>query len=434
MSSLPGEPPGPPEPLGPLGIDRNSRLLLAAVLFTNIGMGGHTLATGVLLYAATRSAMAFAGTLGVGFALGLIGQFFAGGLLDRSSPRRVDVFVNGSRGVLILLAAVVVAETHGTLLVALTFIYMSILGPVYRANSFAITRRVAGDARLPRVNALRSGLVQVGQLLGLGLVSLLITFVPPAAAFAANGVWFLLGGGCVLMIDGLPRRAAGGALAYAHPAAVWREWVGVIRASRHVPSVYVHCLISSSSPVAAALINLYIAPLNQALGGTSLGLALLDGGFALGAILASARLSRLRTLSQAADREVSLALFVTALGLLGLGTIDHLGVAALCTLTIGAATTVTFVRLNTSLQLRSAQGVMGRVAVIQDAVGSVIALALVPVIGKVADLRGVRSAVLAGALAVAGYLAVALVSRTRWAFGQDLYTRPIDAFSATPER
>lgn len=406
-------------------IDNLGYLQLLSVLFTNIGLGGHTLITGVLLYTITQSAIAFTATLSFGFAIDLVGQFFGGGVLDRLSPRMTAIFANLTRGFLIIVAGLYTYATNSVIGIVVVSLYMSLIGPIYRASTFSLSLLIVEREVLSRFNALRMGVLQIGQLLGLGLVSVMLTFTSREITFIFVGFWFVLGALMTFLISGVPNRKTETGLGALNPAVTILEWRELFRAFRTAPSIYAHILVSSSGILIPTIVQLCVVPLNKVLNGNSMGLALLDGGYTIGAILASLIFSRFNWMKIGIQFLINTSLLMSAASLYLTGLVDNIFLAAACFFLAAFMVTGASISLDTSLQLRSPKEFLGRIAIFQDACMSLVAVTLVPMIGWVIDTQGILMAMTYGSLVILAYLVFSLVCGARFAFGKNMYEETV---------
>ena len=88
--------------------------------------------------------------------------------------------------------------------VIIVSLYMSIMGPAYRASIFSLSPQLIQQDLLSRYNALRMGVMQAGQLLGLGMSTLILALANKEIAFISLGIWFLLGGLMTFSLGKLP--------------------------------------------------------------------------------------------------------------------------------------------------------------------------------------------------------------------------------------
>lgn len=409
-------------------------LFLLSVLFTNIGLGGYTLMTGVMIYDLTNSAVLFSSTLGVGFALDLIGQFFGGGFLDRLSPKKVCFYANVSRGLLIVAAGLHVLMTQEVIGVIIASLYMSTVGPVYRAGVFAIPPLIVQKERLSVFNAVRIGLMQVGQLVGLGIVTGMLAFLSREIVFVLVGLWFVLGGVFTQIIPGVMRGQELKRFAVFNPVHTIHEWRVLFRTFRSTPSIFAHIFVSSGLLVVPTIINLAVVPLNNELWGETLGLALLDGGYAVGAIVASIIFSRNSQLMKSPRFVVFYTLSISCGSLFFAGIVETIFLATMCFFLAGFSITGASVTLDTSLQLRLDESLLGRTALFQDACMSLLGISLVPFIGSIIDSNGIQVALIVGSCIAFSYLTLSAMLGAPFAFGNKLYEQKVNVTDHIQEK
>lgn len=410
---------------------RNSRavqLYLIAFFLTNMGVGGFTLAAGLILFAKTGSALAFGALVGLEFALGFVGQLIGGSVLDRLDVLRVAIITNALRsaGILVAAIAVLLAGTVPPLLVA--FLISAIIRPLYRSASFAIVPRICARDELLRVNGLRFGLLQVAQVAGLVLVSLLNAWAP---SLMLLGVAACLIAGTVVMArlrttadSGFaPVATSGGG---GRLRSLTRNWTELAVALRRTPTVLVHLLLGCVGPMVVALASVLVAPVNAALGGGPLGIAVLDGGAAVGSLIAVG-ITRTTT-HRRLPSLIAIAQVVMASGLVLLGTGTHVVVAASAFVMLGCGSVLSATALDSLFQLRTAPELVGRMAVAQEfAVSSVAAVAL-PLFGGVMASQGIQIASYTYTLLLGGFAAIFAVG---WLMRRDqLFTSMV----TLPER
>jgi MFS transporter len=434
-----------------------TRLYLVAFVVTNIGVGGFTLATGLVLFKETGSAGTFSALVATEYALGFVGQFVGGSVLDRFDVLQVALWSNGLRSAAVLLAGAFGLVTGGQGLLVAAFLVSGFIRPLYRSASFALVPRVCPPDDLPRVNGLRFGLLQVAQIGGLLVVAVLITAIPSPGVVATVGCFFLTGTIVLSLLRGQPGvsfapvggaahppapvggaahppapsggaagavalRPAGGGVARAVTAGLrsllvtWREVGAVFRA---VPSVLVHLSIACVAPVVVSLMTILVAPVNTALHGGSLGIALLDGGVTVGALASILAVRRLDRTRFAAAIGVAIAVIAAALATLALA--GHIWLAAFAFFGVGVGSAGAASLLDTLLQLRTDRALIGRVSVSQEFVVSVSALLLLPFTGTAVANWGFHATSAVFALVVAAALAALLVAAAR--LRADLFER-----------
>lgn len=401
---------------------------LTGFFLTNVGVGGFTLATGLALYRETGTASTFGVLVGVEYALGLVGQLVGGSILDRRDVLQVALVANTARGLAVLAGGA--AFWVGGAIVPLMAVFMvsAFIRPLYRSASFVLVRHVCPSDELPRVNALRFGLLQAAQLTGLAVVAGCFAVLPAGTVICAVAVFLLAGSTVFLLLRGAVISAGGaGGTESGRPATFGQNWreLGAVLAA--VPGLRVHLVLGAAPSVFVALSIVLVAPVNAAADGGSFGVALLDGGASVGALLTIFVVRRLPRIHPAL---VGLACALAVAGLLLLAGGHHLAVAVVAFLLLGTATALGATTLDTLLQLRTAPVVLGRLSVAQECVVSLSAICLIPFSGPLLGQLGLAPAafVYAGiAFCYFGlYLAATAVLRGRL-FGQYVNPRAVAA-------
>lgn len=269
-------------------MNRSARLLLAASFISNVGSGMYTLTVGKLLYDHTGSAAVFGVVIVLEYASTFLFQLIAGPWVDRGNPKWSCVGASVARGGFILLASLMLATPQQTAWVIATSLVIQAAKPFYRAAQFALAPAVVEPGELTRLNSYNSISVQSGQLIGVALVGPVIAFGGVTWAFALNGAGFLLSAVAAALISVDVERAV---TAHAERARGWlnklaNDWLNAIRIVRSSRALAWLVALCAGDYLLVGLVNLLIAPIVSArYGGNSYWLSMLDGAFALGAML-----------------------------------------------------------------------------------------------------------------------------------------------------
>lgn len=372
------------------------RRYLFGYFVTNVGVGGFTLAVGLILFARTGSAEMFGVLVGMEFGLGLIGQVIGVSVLDRRDALKVAIIANVVRGGAVLGCGALLLATAGTTVLVSVFLVSAIIRPLYRAASFALVVRVCEPVELARVNGLRFGLLQVAQVTGLLWVSLLNAVAPQPVMLLGVAVCLLAGTAILAGLRHLPAQAP--------PTTADRmfgRWQELGAAFRRTPAVAVHLLLGCAGPLAVALAAVLVAPVNAELGGGALGIIALDGSAAIGSFVAV-----MITRKFAVERLPSLiwaAPPLMAAGLLLLGLNQSVSAAVVAFLGLGCGSVLSATALDSLLQYRTAARLVGRLAISQEAAVSLFALVALPVFGRLLAENGVGVASVVFATVLAGF-------------------------------
>ncbi|KOT90813.1 hypothetical protein ADK86_25060 [Streptomyces sp. NRRL F-5755] len=392
-----------------LRADRAIPVYLAGFTLTNIGVGGFTLAVGLAFYEKTGSATTFGLLVALEYAVGFLGQMVGGSVLDRYSTLGVALLTNSVRCVSVFLGGILLLLTGAQLPLMAAFVVSAFIRPQYRSASFVLARQVSPPAQLQRINALRSAYLPAAKLTGLGTVALLAAFCSSGVVLCVLTVFFFVGtlGFAALsrLPGGAPETGRSGA-ASVRPTSLSESWQQLGRALRAVPGLCVHLVLSGMPATVTALAAVLVAPVNHWVHGGSYGIAVLDGGVAVGALCSIALARRLATRTYL----VGVACGLSAVALLLLASGSSLFVAGLSFWLLGVATTLGATTLDTLLQMRSAEEILGRLFITQECVVSVTAVALLPLSGEFASDRGIPFTAAVYALVAACYLTLFVVA------------------------
>jgi Major Facilitator Superfamily. len=404
---------------------RNGKLLIAAVWITEIGNGMDALAIASLLYQQTHSVMAFALVLSSEFVIGLLMLVFAGSVIDRGDPQKTMVFLDLFRGISLIAGGVCVWLGWGLVPLVLSIIVINIAKPFYRSAHFAILPSIVPEDQILPVNAIKGAATQAGQLIGVGLVGLILLTKQPAIAIVVDGLSFLLCGLLVALIrEGTLERITNSG---APLTKVFQDWKEMLLALWSNPSLAAHLILFSGDFLFVALINLCLVPLNKTLADNSLQLSLLDGCFAVGSILTCLLLPHL--LHRQDQPWVIVGAMILQAGMfLVLSTSRSLLFWVGALFGLGAGNTVSLTVFMSSLQARSSKGYFkGRIGSLRQVILSLIGAAVTPAIGEVINRAGVQRALLVSMGIVLIYAISTAVLASPWSLGRRLLTDPITA-------
>ena len=175
------------------------------------------------------------------------------------------------------------------------------------------------------------------------------------------------------------------------------------------PGLLVHLVLGGLPVVIVSLAAVLVAPVNDAVGGASFGIVILDGGASVGAlaaILAVRRWNGART-----SAAIGYATVMAIVGLLCVAESRSLLFAAAGFVLLGTASALGATVLDTRLQLRADRAILGRLAISQECVAALTAIALIPLLGPLLKNAGVQGAALTYSAVAAGYLFLFLVAR-----------------------
>ncbi|HEY0062241.1 MAG TPA: MFS transporter [Telluria sp.] len=392
-------------------LNRNARLMLSATMVSNIGNGIQTLTIGKLLYDSTGNVAAFGVVIVVEYLMLFLANALAGSAADRFAPRLTLVVVDAVRGLLVLAVSLLLYLESGHQLALLTLVTVAVqVGkPFSKAARFALEPALMPAAQLARYNGFAFSAMQAGQLLGIGLAGVVLNYWGAPVAIGLNGLSFLFGAAAYFLVSAtvqvelMAASARRGATAWL--ANLWHDWADAfrfIRRNRGVGTLLVACAGDYLTPSFLNLFFVLLVALH--FGGNPYGLSILDGGFAVGAMLAGLWVDRLIA-HLGPRRSAVLALGGQGAGFVLLAASGNAWLCAALTFFIGAMSALSLTALTTTLQLRVKGPYKGRMGLARSLVAALLACALVPAATAVAGL----SLVLALALAALVSFALSLL-------------------------
>lgn len=384
---------------GSLG--RPAWALILATFATDIGNAMFTVALAALVLGKTGSALVLSGSLMSEYALGFVSLFISVSAIRRWKPRTIMIGTDLTRGVGILACTGMLAVWKTVIPAFAALVVINLMRPFYKSAAFSITPELITDTGLlTRVNGYIATASTAGQIAGAAAVGPVIFWSTPTIAFAVDGVSFLVTS-CLFLFLPLvwPQAPAKGTVS---PI---REWKRIIGMALRFKKLLVHNVLLSGDFVAVSLINLIIIPIAYQFSHNALRLSLLDGGYTVGALLASAF----------SDRIVD-KLGLRTSAVLGLGTQslcflsaglspDFSPVVAAFSL-CGAGSAISLTVFMAQLQIRTDRALRARISVLRQLVVAVVGCIVLPVAGEILDAFGVRAVALTSAAFLAIYVIV----------------------------
>lgn len=401
-------------------LTRSAWWLIGAVFITDIGNGLYTLSVAKLLFDSSGSVAPFGTVIILEYLITALLQLVAGSWVDRSDLSRTAVTVDLLRGGFIVLAALAIPFGSPSWWIFASVLVINLGKPFHRAATFAMGPVVAPGEALTRYTALWSMSSQAGQLLGIALAGVLLTYFAPAVVFALNGLSYLLAAGLTILarVPSIERNLAHATESWLTKfRADWQEMLALLRNHR---SLGFHLMLCAGDFLAISFLNLAIVPLVAArFAGIPLYLSVLDGSYAVGSMLTTSLIAA-RGLRYPPSRVAQVSFAGQAVAFLMLAASPSIFLAATSVVLMAIFNTVSLTNLMTRLALRSKGPIKGRVSALRQLVLSAMAGALIPLVSQPMNLS-----VTWGLIAVAGLLflfaAAALLLTRRFAFGEQLF-------------
>ncbi|MEQ1613656.1 MAG: MFS transporter [Hyphomicrobiaceae bacterium] len=388
---------------------------LAGTFASNIGNGMHTLAAGALLYQETGTIAAFGVVVAVEQAATFLMQLVAGPTADCGDPRRTALAAELVRGVCVCAIALMLATDLANamaLILAMTVV-IRIVHAFHRAGTFALTPALVPSGDLARLNSWFSACQQGGQLVGLGVTGFIVLRWGPPAAFFINGLTFLLSAATLAAI-----KAPVAAIAVENDGSEkahwrrmvtsWREFGVVLRQDVKLLELIV---VSAADNVSLILFNLVLAPVvAERFDADPYRLSLIAGGFALGAMAASAIVVTTAERLGSSQNAVLLGLAGQLLCFVGMWRLEQSAAMLLFAIGLGIFNTVSWTMAVTMVQIHAPAAIRGRLAMARNAMTAAIVSPLVLVVSVVSHVWSNSAALLVCAVVCQMFLLLALAA------------------------
>jgi MFS family permease len=350
-----------------------------------------------------------------------------GGTVADFLPRRLTML-----GAYLARAGIAVALIYyggSFLYIYLLVLAHSAIGQLFGPAEAAVVPAVVQRERLPAANALMTLGLIIGQIAGMVVLApVLIKILSPDAVFAVCGALFLLGAWIVLLARGFTARVENSVPAMGFVEAT-RQGFEILRTNRQAYLAIVYLVISATlSKVLIILLPEYTRSVLDIEPEDAVFVAMPAALGAAAALLVVPLMSRLL----GAWRVAALGFVLLLLGLFGLGFVvylrdailenvdlgisfieDEVGVSSVITVTmllaipLGFAFTLVSVASRVVMNEQAPPEAQGRVFAVQVAIGDLLSLAPLLVVGAASDLFGVRTTLImatTAAVIVSAYL------------------------------
>lgn len=376
----------------------NARWVFSSAFITNIGDGMHTIALGKLLYDATGSAGAFGVIIIIEYAINSLALLVAGSVVDRGSPLRTMVNADVVRGVAVCGVVPMLGTDSMQLWLVLSILVINGAKPFYRSATFALGPSIVEHELLMGYNARLGASIQIGQILGAACVGVLLQYADVSMVFVCNGLSYVLAALCLTRVTVLRSESKSSTAEGSVIARVLADWAEIKRFIMRERGVGAHIVLSTVDFQVVALLNICLVPLiYQRYDHNMLWLSAFDGAFALGAVVTSVLITRVKDWARP-EQIVIACTALSGMSFIGLSLASDpmLGVGLIFLL--GMANGMAAITMLTRLQLRAQGPIRGRVSVVRHGCVSVIALVLLPWVTSVQDASLADSLLLSGVI------------------------------------
>lgn len=360
----------------------NFAALFATVWLTNIGNGMHTIVVGKLLYNMTGNVTAFGWVILFQHIFNSIVQLFAGSFVDRGNPKKIMIVADFVRGIAIIVASLFMTKENTPTLILFITLVIGFAKPFYRSASFAIVPQVIPEKWLARFYSYRATSLQTGQIIGIAIAGPLVFYFGEVFTFALDGFTYLSAGVCLFLLPNIKFKAKKNKAK--KMTTLFLDWKEVYIFLKDNLNFLALVLLCAGDFLAIICLNLALVPLIETFAeGNANYLSLVDGGFAVGSILAS--LASLKFFGKMKRKFVApfflawqgiLFIIITQLWSFPQGLPIYL--LTFITFLIGFSNTVSLTIFMSTLQNKSKKQMKGRIGALRHILFSLSTLILMP--------------------------------------------------------
>jgi MFS family permease len=360
-------------------------LLLLANFVTNIGNGIYTLGIGMILYSKTGSGAAFAGVIVFEYVLAAVFNCVSGPWADRFDPKKILIFVDAIRGVLVCVGAAMLWLGQPMWWIVVITLAIQAGRPLYRAALFSLEPASVPKDRLTLFNGYSNACFQAGQFFGILLAGILISNYGAVMPVALNGITFVISALIISFVRVLPGTSAQIAKS---AEGSWRQlrlflddWRSAVEMLRGNQGLVWLLVIGAGDYIIASLLNLAMVPLVQLhFAGNAYWLSAIDGSFALGALLVGTQVHRLRQYLGSGSCVV-FGLTAQAVSYFLLAAVPSGLIIPILAFCVGAGNAISWTVLVTAVQLQTNPTYRGRIALVRQLSAASFAVIIIPSVG-----------------------------------------------------
>ncbi|MEQ4454263.1 MFS transporter [Kosakonia sacchari] len=388
-------------------------LMLGANLVSNIGNGMRTLVAGIALYNQSGSAMDFGIVIVLEYIVLFVVNVLAGPWADRYNPKYTMLVVDLLRGITVCLVCTQLNSGYLFFWIALLTVVVQVGKPFYRSSTFVLEPALVKPEQLTRYNGFAVAAMQLGQLVGISLAGLVLSLSGVQAALMITGLSFLLSALSIAFvivpstIEYASHHEGRGLLKWFHQLV--QDWVDVAKFMRRNKGLTTLTTLGVSDYLTPSFLNIFLAILVvQRFEGAPYALSLLDGSFALGAMLSGLFADRL--VASVGPRLTSI-IGITGQGLMFIGIASggpgEWAVAA--TFFIGVMNSLSYMGIYTTLQLRIKGPFKGRISLVRSLIATLLACIFIPPVTHLSDSSLTLALIAAGSVSFGFSLVVLII-------------------------
>jgi len=406
-------------------LSRNVKLILLALLITNLGNGMHTIAVSKLVYDKTNSAMAFGGVIILQYVVMFFMQFLSGFIVDRNNPKKIIIICDLIRGFLIISSGLMIIFTDiGLPYLFFALFLVNVVNPFFNSSNFTLFPTLIKDnTELLRVNGIATSIFQLGQLSGNFLAAPIIYFANPATALLIDGATFFISAiiMCFVMIQNFELKTDFDKNWFKNMIDDWKE---IFKMMRKEKSFSAHLFLASGDYLAINFFNLMLVPMVTLwYGDNSFYISLFDGGFSIGAMIFAVFVV-LISKKIGTNNSAFVGLFIQGLMFAFIIESRNPILTFVLMLIFGAANSFSVTIFGSNLQQRCTGSIRGRVGSVRNFIVSCLTIIFVPFISKLLDVS-IRYGLIVSSVIILTYSIISFILGRKFILGDSYLTKAV---------
>lgn len=365
---------------------RSAYLYLFGTFISNLGDGIFTLIISKVLYDKTGSVSAFGLVLIVQNLASFLLNLVAGYVADIKRPQLISEIADSLRGIILILSVIFLGAGDIVAILMISMILLNLIMPFFRAANFKIVASIQrGKLRLLSLNGLRSSVNQSGQLLGVALATPLIALNLTRLALVIDAITFFTSVFCTFFLKFRRERQTETSNNLGLKQ-LYTDWFKLLKSLFISKQLFLLIFFASIDSVIVAFINLMEIKYATAILKNSVYLTVLDGAFALGAMLNFTVIYLI--FEKFAFARISWSgLFFQAVGFIGLTLTRSVYVATTFMFIIGIFNGASQSLFQTQLHVSFANEMKGKISSLRDAMVALLNIIMIPIFSRLLNLN-----------------------------------------------
>ena len=370
-------------------LNKQQLLFLVAVFITNIGNGMFTLAISKLLYDKTNSIFSFGIVIIIENILSFLLQFISGYISDIKNPKKISFYSDLIRGAIILIFTILFFQKEDIFIIGIMLFIINIINPFYKVANFKLVPHISkGEEKLYFFNSCVGVLFQIGQLIGIGLVPIILNKWNIHTAFFINSLSFFISGFILKKIK-IDNNFYIKKINNKEIKNIFFEWIKILKKIYFEKDYILHLFLSSGDYISINFINLIIVPLALNKFNNILYASYFDASFAIGASLSIFLIGYFIKI-KSKNIYFSIGLFIQSIMYLILSTIKTYQIVIMIFFIIGIFNSISVAIYQTTLQNRTSIEYRGRIGSLKNLFISLTSLILIPIASNIYDSSMIR--------------------------------------------